>query len=110
LLLRRSGRVRRSPGQSCMAAAFLAYAVQQLHYAALAAASVLGSGEPGYAVHLGELDLLLLMSVGLAMLAFLLEGERERALARLVDKQRAESARAQATRFTESWCAARVKA
>ena len=101
LLLRRSGRVRRSPGQSCMAAAFLAYAVQQLHYAALAAASVLGSGEPGYAAHLGELDLLLLMSVGLAMLAFLLEGERERALALLVDKQRAESDRAQATRFTE---------
>jgi PAS domain S-box-containing protein len=101
LLLRGSGRARRSLGQRFMAAAFLAYAVQQLHYAALAAASAFGGGEPGYAAHLGELDLLLLMSVGLAMLAFLLEGERERALGLLLEKQRAESERAQATRFTE---------
>jgi PAS domain S-box-containing protein len=102
LLLLRLGRAaRRSLGQRCLAAAFLACGAQQLHRFALLLLPALGAREPGYAAHLGELDLLLLMSLGLALLAFLLEGERERALALLHEKRRAESDRAQATRFTD---------
>jgi PAS domain S-box-containing protein len=82
-----------------MAAGFLAYGAQQLHYFLLAVRVALGRGEPGYAAHLGELDLLLLMSVGLAMLAFLLERERDRALALLREKQRAESDSEERYRF-----------
>lgn len=100
-MLRLGGRTRQGLGRRCVAAAFLAYGLQQLHYFGIMGALALGAGPPAYTAHLGELDLVIQMSVGLAMVTWLLEEERERALALLEEKQRAESDRASATRFTD---------
>jgi PAS domain S-box-containing protein len=100
LRLSRAGRSRF--GRRLVASAFVAYGGQQLHSLGILVGSVLWSWpSPWYAPHMGLIDLVLQMGLGLTMVTWLLEEERERALGLSADKQRAESAQAEAARFTD---------
>jgi PAS domain S-box-containing protein len=101
-VLRLSSAGRSRFGRRLVAAAFVGYGVQQLHALLILLGSVLlARPSPWYTPHMGLIDLVLQMGLGLSMVTWLLEDERELALGLSAEKQRAERARAEAARFTE---------
>ncbi|HWS72419.1 MAG TPA: EAL domain-containing protein [Thermoanaerobaculia bacterium] len=66
-------------GFTVLSAAFLLYAIDQLHYAILMVVWVVTGRAHAYVMYLGYVDFLLLMAMGVGMIACLLEDEREAA-------------------------------
>jgi diguanylate cyclase (GGDEF)-like protein len=66
-------------GFTVLSAAFLLYAIEQLHYAILMIVLVATGRAHDYVMYLGYVDFLLLMGMGVGMIACLLEDEREAA-------------------------------
>jgi PAS domain S-box-containing protein len=84
-------------GRPLMTLALLGRSVEQAYF-------LLGGGLPGgtgfQLAHSGVVDLTLQLLLSLAMVLWLLEGERERAIVLSREREEAERARADATRFT----------
>jgi diguanylate cyclase (GGDEF)-like protein len=66
-------------GFTVLSAAFLLYAIEQVHYAVIMAIWIATGRAHGYAISLGYVDFLVQTAMGVGMIACLLEDEREAA-------------------------------
>jgi diguanylate cyclase (GGDEF)-like protein len=79
IALWRTRRRREGVGHAILSAAFAAYAIEQLHYLAIAVFWSSAGQQAEYASYLGYVDFLLQSVMGVGMIACLLEDEREAA-------------------------------
>jgi diguanylate cyclase (GGDEF)-like protein len=77
----RSRASRSGLGRGLVAAAFLLYGLNQLHYAVVLAVQVARIGSLTYSAYFGPFDFLLQSLIGIGMVTWLLEDERQRVIA-----------------------------